>query len=490
MKSHTYYDHNGPLPLMERTDWEEKKRNGLVYFLEAFIRETSLFEKGAEILVGVSGGPDSMALLALLEELRPRWGLHLHVLHCHHGLRPEAEEEAEFVRRWAAHWGLPFSLVRLPVQAFRRAAKRSLQDAARELRYQAFWDTAQAVGAEHIALGHTADDQAEEVLIGLIRGAGLGGLAAMPLRRGPFIRPLLGVYRSEILAYLHQRNIPYCLDPSNQDLHYLRARVRHHLIPELKKYSPNIVRQLNKTSRLLQADEAFLQEKAREWAAEILHRNERGVELQRQKLAALPQALASRILLQAILSAKGDLRRVGTAHLAALWKMVRGAAKTARLSLPGGWTAVVNEDRLILLPKESISAQPSSFIYEVPGPGTLLIGESGDRLHFREKKGPFPLPKGALPPNTAWVDGEKIAWPLIVRTLRPGDRFTPWRGVGTKKVARFMMDRKIPREQRLRIPLVLCRGEVVWVAGQEIDRKFGLSPESSNILEMEYQKGD
>lgn len=468
----------------------KKQKTELVQVLEAYIAETHLFKEGAKILIAVSGGPDSMALFALLKELQPRWALQLHVLHCHHGLRPEAEEEADFVRLWAKRWETPFSLSRLAVREFKMSEKRSWQDAARDLRYRAFVKTAQEVGAEYIALGHTADDQAEEILIGLIRGAGLGGLCGMPWKRGPFIRPLLGIYRSEVEAYLQGKGIPYRQDPSNRDFRYLRARVRHHLVPELKKYSPRILVQLNRTARLLQRDEAFLQEKTEEFADTLLRRSPEGMEISRAELVRTPPAIASRLLQKALLTVRGDLRKVGTVHLEALLGLVQSPKKEGRLSLPGGWTAVTDRETLFLVREGRSRRELVHFQHEVMGPGTVVIPETGDRLIFRETYGSPPAPFVSPDPNLARVDGEMISWPILVRSAQPGDRFTPYGREGSKKVARFMMDRKIPKERRRRIPLVLSQNRIVWVAGVEIEKAFSLSSTTQRILEMEYQKGD
>ena len=248
----------------------KKKKPGLLSTVETFIREEGLFDPGARILIGVSGGPDSMALFSLLTGLRLKWDLDLSVLYCHHGLRAAADKEEVFVRTWAKELGCHFYSRKLPVREFQKKTGKSLQEAARELRYKAFGDYLKQKNMDRVALAHTANDQAEEVLIGLIRGAGLGGLAGMPADRGPFIRPLIRTYRREILDYLADQNIPYQEDASNRDFRFLRARVRHHLLPELEKYSPNIISQLNQTARLLRKDEAYLQERAEELSQGII----------------------------------------------------------------------------------------------------------------------------------------------------------------------------------------------------------------------------
>ena len=464
----------------------KEKSPGLRSKVEKFIKEAGLFEPGARILVGVSGGPDSMALLSILTELRLRWDLVLMVLYCHHGLRAAADEEEALVKFWAGKWDCPFFSRKLSVRDFQKERGMSLQESARELRYQAFQEYTRLKKADRVALAHTANDQAEEVLIGLIRGAGLGGLAGIPVKRGSFIRPFIRIYRPEILSYLKSKNVPFREDLSNRDFRYLRVRVRHHLLPELKKYSPNIIAQLNQTAGLLQKDEQYLQEKVDELAEKIISRSGGSMAIRRSELAELPQALSSRLIQKVVFQGVGKLRHIRAVHILSILKAAQGGGQQGRIILPDGWSVQWDRD-LLYIRRVATEPEPlKSFVYEIDQPREILIPETGEKIVFREIK---------LPPDPiflqkdkkkAKVDFDKLNWPLIIRNARPGDRFQPLGLQGSKKVSRFFMDRKIPKALRSRIPLVFSGEEIVWIAGMEIGQAFSLDPQSSRALEMEY----
>jgi tRNA(Ile)-lysidine synthase len=466
----------------------KKKKSNLVFSVESFITENRLFEPGSRILVGVSGGPDSMALLSILTELRPTWDLELLVFYAHHGLRSEADEEEAFVRFRAKKWNCPFFHRKLPVLDFQRGSGLSLEEAARVLRYQAFEEVMKAKKAHRLALAHTANDQAEEVLIGLIRGAGLGGLSGIPLRRESLIRPLLSTYRPEILDYLKSADISFREDRSNKDFRFLRARIRHQLLPELKKYSPNITAQLNQTARLLQEDESTFQENIRPLAERLLTYDGSTASICRSGLAALPQALGSRLIQTALLKGMGHLRHIRAVHILSILRAAKGGRDKGRIALPQGWSARWDQ-KDIKIGKIAAESLPSpSFIYVIDKPGTVFIRETGESIIFKKIKNSMSFSQRLKNKYTAGADWQKIVWPLVIRNAGPGDRFQPLGLEGTKKVSRFFMDRKIPPTLRSRFPLVLCAGKIVWIAGMEIDHSFRLDSQSTEVLEMTYQK--
>jgi tRNA(Ile)-lysidine synthase len=456
------------------------------------IGATELITPGSRILVGVSGGPDSMALLSVLCSLRPVLGLELIVLFCHHGLRTAADQEELFVRQWAGQWDCPFLAERLAVREFQQARKCSLQEAARECRYGALEAHREREEARAVALGHTADDQAEEVLIGLIRGAGLGGLAGIPRQRGPFIRPLLGIYREDILTYLKRSGIPWLEDASNRDRRYLRARIRHHLLPELEQYTPNMRVQLNRLAALLGDDEDFLQEiTSQAWALTASGAREAPV-LSRSRLAHFHSAIGSRLIQTALRGTPGGLAGLGSRHIRTLLRLASGPSPSGRFDLPGNRVAVWEKDQFMIRPPFPADRQPRPFSYLVKGPGKLLIRETGDILIFKKVR---PEALAAY----RWADGnkqealmdwDKIRWPVRVRSLEAGDRFRPLGLGGSKKVARFLMDRKVSRMRRSQIPLLWSGDELAWVAGVEIAQSFALGPDSEAALHLEYRQGE
>ena len=472
--------------MMERV--LKKKKATLLQSVESLIKEYGLFDPAARILIGVSGGPDSMALLSLLSDLSPQWNLKLRVLYCHHGLRAAADEEEAFVRTWSKKLGCAFAARKLPVRDFQKQTGMSLQEAARELRYQTFWEYIKHQKVEKVALAHTANDQAEEFLIGLIRGAGLGGLAGIPVKRGPVIRPLIKTYRPEILNYLASKHIPYKEDVSNRDFRYLRARVRHHLLPELRKYSPNIVAQLNQMIGLLQKDEEYLQEKADQLADDSLSFSDHTASIRRSDLINLPQAVGSRLIQKAIFKSLGHLRHIRAVHILSILEAAQGNRLGGRIILPGSWSAQWDRDNIKILPAFSDPQTMMPFAYEIDRPQEVFIRETSERVSFRKVKTLIGSALFTGDKNLARVDFDKLTWPLLIRNMRPGDRFRPLGLEGSKKVSRFFIDRKVPQVLRSRIPLVLSGGAIVWIAGMEIGQPFCLDLHSTRALELEYRK--
>jgi tRNA(Ile)-lysidine synthase len=372
-----------------------------------------LCARGDRVIVAVSGGPDSMALLHVLWEARERLGLELQVAGVDHGLRPAAQEELALVRARAAALGLPFARLSVDVAGGKRGP--SWQDAARRARLGALEALAVERHAQHIALGHQADDQAETVLFRIVRGTGLPGLAGIPYRRGPFIRPLLDVRRAEVLRYLHRRSIPYVEDPSNADPRYARARVRHRVLPLLAEENPRVVEALVALAAAARA---------------------RGPHDDRDDLTrALPRGARAAV---------GRLR-------------ARGG--TAAVDLAGGRRARISYGQVRIVPRgaEPASAQPEALLIAGPGAyrwsaGTLDVEELGGR--------------GAGDAVAADFDAERLGWPLCVRARRAGDRMRPRGGSGSRKLSDLMIDARIAREARAALPVVTsARGDLLFVPG-------------------------
>jgi tRNA(Ile)-lysidine synthase len=387
------------------------------------IRERSLVAKGDRVLVAVSGGPDSTALVHGLAKIAPRLGITLAAACVDHGLRPESAEEAREVRRQCQALGIACEILAVDLSRARKAHV-SRQEAARDARLAVLESAARRLGCTKVALGHTADDQAETVLFRIVRGTGIAGLAGIPYQRACFIRPLLDVRRSDILAYLAKRKIAFFTDPSNTNRRYARSRIRHDVLPALARENPRVVDAL-----LALAEEA---------------RN-KGPGLWRQ---ALPAALY--------------LPRPAV-HTVDRW--VREGHGTRTMTVRDG-ELMVGYGKVSWQPnkmgdRRSPKAQtgqdqlvhgPGQYrIFAPPVPGLEIAPACSE-----------PWPGG----NSACFDIAKLAWPLRVRTLRPGDRMAPRGGRGTRKLSDLLIDAKIPRQERATLP-VLCdaAGVVLYVPG-------------------------
>jgi tRNA(Ile)-lysidine synthase len=379
-----------------------------------------LCERGERLIVAVSGGPDSMALLHLLWEARERLGVTLEVAGVDHGLRPEAARELDIVEARASALDLPF--LRLPVDVAGQRRGGSLQDAARRARLGALEALAATRGAQRIALGHQADDQAETVLFRIVRGTGLAGLQGIPYSRGPFIRPLLDVRRAEILRYLHRRSIPFVTDPSNADLRFSRARIRHRVLPLLAEENPRLVEALVALAAAARAGAGAAGERA-------------GSELPRRVAAEVSR--------------------------------LRARGGTAALDLAGGRRVEISYGSVRIGARTSAGPPAPPGTPAVPpvirGPGVYPWASGAlDVVEARAPRGPA----GADAVSDADFDADLVDWPLTLRTRRTGDRMRPRGGRGSRKLSDLMIDAKIARGERASLPVVVsARGELLFVPG-------------------------
>lgn len=481
----------------------------LLQRVEQAVRRHGLLRQHAHVLVAVSGGPDSVALLHLLTRLRPMWQLQLHAAHVNHGLRDDARADADFVTDFSRSLGVPVTVTDVDVRAERRGGE-STQQAARRLRLTALRKIARDVGARRIALGHHADDQAETVLLRLLRGAGTTGLGGMRPLRGPFIRPLLHISRADIEQYCVDQGLDVLRDPSNQSELYVRNRIRLQLLPLLAaEYNPNITERLARTAELLQADDAALER----WATRTYKRARReatsagveGVVLSVPIVREQPDALRRRIVRSALRDAGADLRFVTYDHTdAAVALLADGAA--GALTLPGNVRVERQQD--VLLFSKSFAEKTSrsgSTLQTAPGSGqrhgavTLPALPPGDQplnIPGRTRLAPgvvldatFVTPEafaeaGAAPLAEAWFDWTALVPPLVVRGRADGDRMRPLGLGGTKKLQDLFVDEKVPRHVRDTVPVVADREGIVWVAGLRTDERVAVKSQTKRILHV------
>ncbi|PIX85111.1 MAG: tRNA lysidine(34) synthetase TilS [Nitrospirae bacterium CG_4_10_14_3_um_filter_53_41] len=457
----------------------------LVEKVKKTIRRYSLLEKGDRIVVGLSGGPDSMALLNVLWSLRDAYDLTLIPAHMNYGMRgKESEEDQGFCEQEAARYGLVliYESVDLPALILDRGL--SPQAAAREIRYDFFRRTAGAHDARRIALGHHADDQAETLLMRLLRGAGTRGLSGMPIRRAPgIIRPLLHVTREEILSYLASIRIPYREDSSNQKGIYLRNRIRRELIPLLvERYNPNLVEDLQRTAEILGEEEAFMQEEAEKRFSPMTIPG--GVALDLSDLKGLSHAMVRRMVRMAMVQA-GESSEITFRHVDSVLKLMEAEGSAARIDLPEGLKVRKSYERLEFSmenPKES----PGD-LYEIPVPGSKRIPEL--RIEVESRVLSLDETADSLLKSEAVLDLDKCSGPLGFRTRRPGDIFYP-KGFGKKKkVKRFFIDEKIPYMERGRVPLLVNReNEILWIGGYRMDGRYAVDDKTRRALLIQIRR--
>jgi tRNA(Ile)-lysidine synthase len=432
--------------------------------VERTLRERRLFDKGARVLVAVSGGPDSMALLHALWELRGRWSLHLEIATVDHGLRPAAAKEAAFVMDHGAALELPCHLLALGLGASPRPRGVSLMTFARDRRREALQACARRQKAEVVALGHHADDQIETVLFRLVRGTGLRGLGGMPIKHEGFVRPLLGVRRAAVLHYLASRSIPFLEDPSNADPRFTRSRMRHQLLPLLAQENPRFGEAL-----LSLAEEAASETHPRRRAwREVL--GEGGLHASRGAWAAMLQAADEGG------SRSFDLHG-GRAEVRYGELVTGGRSDDGPPSEPPREP----EDDVA----QAVSAQTIVGAVDVPFGSYLL------RISEADAPGVVNDPSLNEGRQVVSFDADAVPFPWTVRAWRPGDRMRPRAGLGSRKLSDLFIDARIPRARRAHLPLVLGPDEtILFVPGLRPSERGRPTSESRRLILLETRRKD
>jgi tRNA(Ile)-lysidine synthase len=456
----------------------------LLRAVEATIRQHHMLDQGVGVVVGVSGGPDSVALLHLLSRLSPRWSLRLVVAHLNHKLRgPAADAEADFVATLASGLGVPCETSAQDVARFASNHRLSIQEAARAVRYAFYDEVASAHSASRIALGHHAGDNAESILIHLFRGTGPLGLSGIPpVREERIIRPLLDVTRRQILTFLEDQGLPYVEDSSNADLKYLRNRIRHELLPELKKhYNPNIDAALSRLSSILRDEEHFWNHQVEQaFQDSRLEQGADGVCLSAAVLRHLHPALLRRVVRKAIAALLGNLRRLDHAHVEAVSSLITAPSHSGHLHLPLGVRVLRAGARV----RFSLAGPdvPVSFEYRIDGLETTWIREIDTLLTISEcPPSEIPDPR-ACPGDTALFDRTTVSFPMTVRSLKEGDRFRPLGLTGSQKVKTFFINQKVPRPMRSRCPILISGGKIIWLGGYRTDDSVKITGQTKRVL--------
>lgn len=414
----------------------------------AFCREQGLLPPGSEVACAVSGGADSMALLRCLLELREPLGLRLSAVHFNHRLRgAESDGDEDFVRDFCRRWDVPLTVGSGDAAEAARKMGQTLEEAARELRYACF-----AAQPGLVATAHTADDNAETVLMNLVRGTGLRGLAGIPVCRGRIIRPLLCVTREEVLAYLHTTGTPWREDASNAGDDYRRNRIRHSVIPALRAENPALSRTILGESLRLRAEDAYLDA----LAAEAAEGAKRDGGWDCAALRAMPEVLLRRVLLRFCGGAD-------SLHTDALLRLLRSEAPTGRIGLPGGLQAVKAYGLLRICG----APLPSLGEHRLPVPGEAALPELGLRAVC------FPAENSedfSGFSDTILLNYDMIGPEITIRPRKTGDRL--WLPGGHRSLKRLMIDRKIPAESRDRIPVLTSGPDVLAVSGLGVSRPW------------------
>ena len=472
--------------------------------VKSTIARFQMLNPGERVMVAVSGGPDSVCLLSLLHALTKDFGLTLHVAHLDHLFRgSESAEEALFVADLAQKLGIPATVERIDVPEYCRKRGLSSQAGAREVRYAFLSRAAADAGATRIATGHTASDQAETFLMRLVRGAGVSGLSAIPPRRGDIIRPLIEVTRVEVMDYLKANNLAFVTDSSNAKLLYTRNRIRIEVLPVLAKFNPRIIETLASEAALLRDEDEAMEAHLAGVLPGIMTPESGAITLKRAEFISLLPALRRRVLKKAVDALGAESLALSSVQLDEAVSFLSGARTGRSLRLPHGLSLEREYDRFVI----SAAETAGPFTRELTVPGVTRVQELGLEvgIEVRETSSPrgeIPPPRGlenetavrgsdggkqgASGENYRWqavLDYDKIGFLLTLRNRRPGDRFCPSGMQGRhKKIQDYLVDRKVPRRLRDRLPL-LCAGEnILWVVGHGTDERFLPGPGTKKLL--------
>lgn len=443
-----------------------------------------MLQPGYIVLLSVSGGCDSLALFKLLLKLQPLFDLKLHVFHLNHKLRKEAEADALFVEKLAKREKVPCYVVTYDVPFYIKKHGLSVQEGARKIRYQVLEEVADRIGADCIALGHHTDDQAETVLMWLLRGSGAEGLTGIPPVRGRYIRPLIEVRRSELEEYCRTQGLKPRLDLSNFNLGYKRNRIRFDLIPYLSsRYQPRLVEVLSRTGQILADENAMITELTEAEFKKIIKKQGKEFKLYLPAFLKLPLAIKRRLLRRVIGEIRGDLKGVEFKHIESLISYVSRNHKQV-LDLPAGISVFYEYDYLVITsPEEKIGKIE---IVELNVPGCTKIEALGLEISATlvENQGEIEKIRDL---SIALLDFDRLTFPLKVRYRQEGDAFQPLGMKNIKKLQDFLVDKKIPRRERDRIPLVESGNQIVWVGGYRIDERFKIASKTKKILKLELK---
>ncbi|MCF6094686.1 tRNA lysidine(34) synthetase TilS [Microaerobacter geothermalis] len=459
-----------------------------------------MIQEGETIVVGVSGGPDSVALLHLLFQLSKRYPMGLVAAHLNHSFRgEEADEDACYVKQLSDQLHLPSVIKKMDVPLFMEKTGLGPQEAARKLRYQFFLETARAWNAKKIALGHHADDQVETILMRLIRGTGSGGIQGIPERRSlgddvEVIRPLLSVWKNDLEAYCEIHQLHPRLDKSNLKSKYTRNKIRLEVIPLLESINPKVKENILHFQQQIKDDHAYIEKESKKILLSVsqhggTNQNTGNRWVIKRSLKNYPVTLQRRVIkliLNYLFRGKTEISYV---HIESVQHFIKENQSSGEIHLPMGLTVKREYDKVIFFYDNGISARSETFQEELRIPGKTYIPQINCTFNcylHGENLGII-----ASSPNRAVFDYEQlIGNRLWVRSRLPGDLMNPLGMKGRKKLKNIFIDEKIPKEQREKIPVVVDeKGQILWVAGVKRSNMALVSPTTKKILVIEMENG-
>jgi tRNA(Ile)-lysidine synthase len=451
---------------------------------ERFLRPISdygLLKKGDSVLVALSGGPDSVALLYLLHEIKNEFRLKLAAAHLDHAIRKASPKDREFCRELCRMLKVKFYSRRIDVVKLAKRNRANVEETGRKLRYDYFNSLCGKYGYRKIATGHTMDDNAETVLFNLARGSGLKGLSGIAAKRGKIIRPLIGIRKPEIVNWLKEKKIRHRTDITNRSIKYSRNRIRNRILPELEKINPEIVKSLSRFSKNVAEDVELIDEVVVLLYEKALMKGGKSkIVLDLRKLSGYDKSLVKRVALEAFYRLSGSRKSPSFEILSRVNETISGRSGI-KAPLGSGIWIEKSQNRMSIFKAESGNLEGIKIPLKVPG----ITGIPGQNIEMRTRT----LRKnraGSLKtkPSMALLDNSKVIDPEV-RFRQRGDRIRPFGMKGTKLLSDLFIDRKIPSFERDNIPLVVSRNRIVWAAGVTISEDFKVGESTTEVLRIE-----
>lgn len=449
------------------------------------IEKYNMIEKDDKIVMGISGGPDSLCMLDVLFNLKGKFNLKLYVVHVNHMIRGEdAKKDAEFVEKLCKDLDLPFFLFEENVPYLAKKMGLSEEQAGRYVRYKAFEETLKKVGGNKIAVAHNKNDVAETVLLNILRGTGLRGLIGIKPVNGNIIRPLIEIERREIEKYLKDKNLHPRIDHTNYEDLYTRNKIRLKVIPYIEEvFKIDLVENLSRMAAILLEEDDYLEAKCEEVFNQICEINGEEIKVDVDALKSQHTAIKRRLVKRMYLYVKGETDGLEYGHVEDVLNLL-DKPTSSKIDLPFEIEALKMYNNLVIRKKKTKEKVKFKEVLKIPGV-TTIEGIGKFKAYVVDISQVDDFNKGEY---IKFFDYDKIKGEIVVKSREDGDRFSPLGMRGTKKLKEFFIDEKIPREERDYIPLVAIGKEIVWVVGYRMSEKFKVDKNTSKVLVIEYTK--
>ena len=448
--------------------------------LIAFIERERLIQRSDRILVALSGGPDSVMLLSVLISIKDEYDLTIEAFHLNHQLRSNAIDDEKFVIDLCNEYGVFCTTMTADIQQIADKKSCSVEQAGREERYKLLDLTLQKRNLNKIATAHHADDQIETMIMRMIRGTGVAGLSGIPAKRDQIIRPLLFLTKEEINHYLEEHGLSYVIDETNKEDFFFRNRVRKHIVPLFKKENPNIYDSFQRLAQIAQNAHRFIEVSANEIPIELI--DEQAVVLYSD--ISESEVIVQEYVIRSMMRTCGVTQDISFAHVHDLLDLIHDEKNTTwDYDLPN--LKLKRRYDKISASRNDVILQSERYCYPVGKNGVYIFPMEKYTVRMQQHNNSG---KVISDDNIKQIDLDKIRFNLYIRNKKPGDFFYPLGMKGKKKLKKYFIDHKIPKEDRQRVPLLLDGDDIVCVLGMQIDERYKMDEQTKSYLQIEYAK--